>query len=66
MIDITLCGEEMCTKKETCKRYQMKSDSDWQSYISPIGPGPGRDSDGRMVDRMEFDGCDMYWPEDGE
>jgi hypothetical protein len=63
MIDITLCLGEHCTKKQTCHRYLTKSESDWQSYISPLGPG-GRDRNGAKVEPLEFDGCDMYWPED--
>jgi hypothetical protein len=75
MGDITLCLGINCTKKQTCHRYLAKPKQsgpfpaqgdvmieggklnsagnirrDWATYVTPKN--------------LEFDGCDMYWPED--
>lgn len=35
MVDISMCQEEACTRKQLCYRYRAVP-SDWQSYFMPL------------------------------
>lgn len=45
MLDITMCDNKECNKKETCYRYTAKPHEYWQSYCTFMG---GKD-------------CEYYW-----
>jgi len=38
MIDITLCINKDCPKKESCLRWMIKTNSQWQSYATFNAP----------------------------